>query len=336
MKTIWVLSDGRPGHYNQSLAAAKALETLFDESEVRYKEVEVKKAGKYLLRALLNRRWGREVLKALTPQKAVTLFYKGVDLSSSPDIVISAGKDTSMLNALLGLWYGATTLFIGHPKKLDNRLFTKVLTVLDLGFENQIVLDVAPTLPYSGDVEVFCREHGLDPKASYSVLLIGGDGSGYRYTEEEIDALIAFVNKTAEQTNWLVTTSRRTPLPFEEKMQRQMHAKMFVPYHQTPLKAVGAFLALADRVYVTEESASMVSEAVASGKPVVTLMPNETGGGKDYIAILQKFEKAGQIRRYQMKQLQKADIFTRFDMHVTTKEHRGLATRLKSIFQGRQ
>ena len=335
MKEIWVLSDGRPGHYNQSLAVAKALETLFDESDVRYKEVEVKKAGKYLLRALLNRRWGRELLKALTPQKAVTLFYKGVDLSSSPDIVISAGKDTSMLNAVLGLWYGATTLFIGHPKKLDNRLFTKVLTVLDLGFENQIVLDVAPTLPYSGDVEAFCREHGLDPKASYSVLLIGGDGSGYHYTEEEIDALIAFVNKTAEQTDWLVTTSRRTPLVFEEKMQRQMRAKMFVAYHQNPIKAVGAFLALADRVYVTEESASMVSEAVASGKPVVTLIPNESGGEKDYMAILQKFEKAGDIQRYQLKYLRKADLFGGFESHFTIRGRIDLAARLKSIFQGR-
>ncbi len=335
MKTIWVLSDGRPGHYNQSLAVAEAVKSLLPVSEAQYKEVKVSKVGKYLLRGLLNRSWGKKLLKTLVSPKAVNLFYKGVDLSSPPDVVISAGKDTSMLNALLGLCFGATTLYIGHPKKLDNRLFTKVLTVLDLGFDNQMLLDVAPTLPYSGNVEAFCREHGLDPEASNTALLIGGDGSGYRYTEKEIDALIAFVNATAGQTNWLVTTSRRTPQEFEEKMHEQMQAKMFVAYHQTPIKAVGPFLSLADCVYVTEESASMVSEAVAARRPVITLMPSETGEQQDYLAILQKFEKTGRITRCHMESLQEKDHNICLDRKSRGKEQMDLAMNLKQVFEGR-
>jgi len=302
MKTVWILSDGRPGHYNQSLAVAEAIKEI-EAVEVRYVEVKVKKFGKYLLRILLNSLLGRWILTHMFRPENISWFYEEIDLSEHPEIVISSGKDTSLLNALIGLWFGATTLFIGNPKKLDNKLFTKVLTVLDLGFNNQIVLDVAPTLPYTGNLENFCIKYGLDPNLSYHTLLIGGDGSGYHYTEEEIDHLIAFVNATAAQTNWLITTSRRTPEIFEEKMQDQMKSKMFIAYHKKPLKTVGVFLTLSQQVYVTEESASMVSEAVASGKAVVTLVPKQAEPENDYQKILEKFEEGKCIVRSKIEEL---------------------------------
>lgn len=289
MKNIWVLSDGKPGHYNQSLAVAEALQALTP-ATVHTISLRVGKIGKYLLRGLLNRKWGRWILKRFFSFNAAILFYD-VDLPEGiPDIIVSSGKDTSMLNALLGIWYGAKTLYIGHPKKLDNRLFTHVLTVLSLGFDNEIVLDVAPTLPYKGDFEEFCNKYKLDPNTRYWTLLIGGDGAGYRYTQQEIEALIAFVNATSEQIQWLVTTSRRTPEDFEVQMQKQMKTAVFVAYNQKPEKVIGGFLALSERVFVTEESASMVSEAVASGKPVVTLYPASYSSEEDYRKILRKFE----------------------------------------------
>lgn len=289
MKNIWVLSDGKPGHYNQSLAVAEALQTI-EPSVVHQISVKVGKVGKYLLRGLLNRKWGRWMLKHLFSPTAATLFYDVNLPEGKPDFIVSSGKDTSMLNAVLGIWYGAKMLYVGHPKKLDNRLFTHVLTVLSLGFDNEIVLDVAPTLPYKGDIEVFCRKYNIDPNARYWSLLIGGDGAGYHYTQQEIDALIEFVNATSEQVQWLVTTSRRTPNDFESQMQQQMKATVFVAYNQKPEKVIGGFLSISERVFVTEESASMVSEAVASGKPVVTLYPSSYSAEDDYGKILQKFE----------------------------------------------
>jgi polysaccharide pyruvyl transferase WcaK-like protein len=53
---------------------------------------------------------------------------------------------------------------------------------------------------------------------------------------------------------------------------------------------IGAFLALSETVFVTEESASMVSEAVASGKSVVTLMPDKKVLDKNYQNILNKYK----------------------------------------------
>jgi len=306
MKNIWVLSDGKPGHYNQSLAVAEAYQTI-ESAAVHLITVKVGKVGKYLLRGLLNQKWGRWILKHLFPPRAATLFYDVDFPEGVPDIIVSSGKDTSMLNALLGIRYNAKTLYIGHPKKLDNRLFTHVLTLLDLGFDNQIVLDVAPTLLYKGDIDVFCRKYDLNPNARYWSLLIGGDGAGYHYTQKEIDALIAFVNATSHQVQWLVTTSRRTPADFEVQMKQQMKATVFVAYNQEPKKVIGGFLTLSEQVFVTEESASMVSEAIAAGKPVVTLYPKALKPDSNYKKILEKFEQNKRMRRMPIEQLGQED-----------------------------
>ena len=288
MKKLFVISDGRAGHYNQSLAVADALGTI-DETEVRYIEVKVRKFGKYLLRMLLNTVWGRNFFKHFPSSVWVKLFYRGYEEKERPGIIVSAGKDTSLLNALLASMYGSMNFFIGHPKKLDHTLFTAVLTVLDLGFENQILLDVAPTRAYSGDIKAFMSKFHLAPEENYYALLIGGDGSGYRYDEEDIDRLIAFVNSSSDRIRWLVTTSRRTPEVFERKMEREMHTACFIAYHKDPQKVVAGFLALSKMIFVTQESASMVSEGVAAGKPVVTLVPKVADPENNYRKILENF-----------------------------------------------
>jgi mitochondrial fission protein ELM1 len=318
MKKLLIISDGRPGHFNQSLAVADAIKRIED-VEVHYVEVKVKKFGKYLLRTLLNTSLGQKLCKGAYFLKLISLFYEGYTWDQKPDIIISAGKDTSLLNALLASSYVSKNFFIGHPKKLDHHLFTAILTVLDLGYDNQIILDVAPTRSYSGDLKEFAEKYDLDPQSEYYTLLIGGNGSGYQFDEEDIEQLIAFVNATSDKVKWLVTTSRRTPVVFEEKMAKEMKAECFIAYHQDPQKVVAGFLELSKAVFVTEESASMVSEGVASRKPVVTLAPKIHVADKNYQKILEKFLIRKRIRRVEIARLEKFKIdletFDLLEMH---------------------
>ena len=293
MKKVLILSDGRPGHFNQSLAVAEAMKKL-DAVEVKY--IEVKEFGKYFLRTFLNMELGKKLCESSYLLKFIHLFYEGYTWDKEPDMIISAGKDTSLLNALLTLTYGCKNFFIGHPKKLDHHLFTAVFTVLDLGFDNQIVLDVAPTLSYSGDLNEFTHRYSLDHQSEYYTLLIGGDGSGYQFEYEDIEQLITFVNTTGDKVKWLVTTSRRTPEAYEEKMEKEMRAECFIAFNKNPQKVVAGFLELSSAVFVTEESASMVSEGVASRKPVVTLVPKIHDADKSYSDILDKFNKEGRMK----------------------------------------
>ncbi|WP_415407427.1 ELM1/GtrOC1 family putative glycosyltransferase [Sulfurovum sp. CS9] len=303
MKKVLILSDRRAGHFNQSLAVAEAIKSFGPVEEV-YVEVKVKKLGKYLLRILLNSRMGQKLFKSRPSLKMIQIFYEGYEWDGQPDIIISAGKDTSLLNAMLALMYGSTNFFIGHPKKLDHSLFSTVLTVLDLGFDNQIVLNVAPTRSYNGDLRVFATTYDLDPQYEYYTLLIGGDGSGYRFEEEDIEQLITFVNATADKVKWLITTSRRTPEAYEAKMEKEMQAECFIAFNKNPQKVVAGFLELSTTVFVTEESASMVSEGVAFRKPVVTLSPEHHDADKNYQKILQKFSTEKRIQRVEISKLE--------------------------------
>ena len=303
MKKVLILSDSRAGHFNQSLAVAEAIKS-FGAIEEIYVEVQVKKLGKYLLRILLNSRMGQKLFKGRPSLKFIKMFYEGYEWDGQPDIIISAGKDTSLLNAMLALMYGSTNFFIGHPKKLDHNLFSTVLTVLDLGFDSQVVLDVAPTRSYNGDVTVFATTYDLDPQYEYYTLLIGGDGSGYQYKKEDIEQLITFVNAISDKVKWLVTTSRRTLEEYEAKMEKEMQAECFIAFNKNPKKVVAGFLELSTAVFVTEESASMVSEGVAFRKPVVTLSPKYHNADKNYQKILQKFSTEKRIQRVEISRLE--------------------------------
>jgi len=307
MKKVLILSDNRAGHFNQSLAVAEAIKSLGTVEEV-YVEVKVKKLEKYLLRMLLNSKTGRKLFENRPSSKMIQKFYDGYEWDGKPDIIISSGKDTSLLNAMLALMYGSTNFFIGNPKKLDQHLFSGVISVLDLGFDNQIVLDVAPTRSYKGDLTAFAAIYDLDPHYEYYTLLIGGDGSGYRFEEEDIEQLIAFVNATADKVKWLVTTSRRTPEAYETKMEKEMRTECFIAFHKNPQKVVAGFLELSTAVFVTEESASMVSEGVASRKPVVTLAPEHHDADKNYQKILQKFSIEKRIQRVEISKLENFEI----------------------------
>ncbi len=307
MKKVLILSDSRAGHFNQSLAVAEAIKSFGPVEEV-YVEVKVKKLRKYILRILLNTSMGQKLFKGRPSLKMIQTFYEGYEWNGQPDIIISAGKDTSLLNAMLALMYGSTNFFIGNPKKLDHHLFSGVISVLDLGFDNQIVLDVAPTLSYKGDLTAFAAIYDLDPHYEYYTLLIGGDGSGYRFEEEDIEKLITFVNATADKVKWLITTSRRTPEAYEAKMEKEMQAECFIAFNKDPKKVVAGFLELSTAVFVTEESASMVSEGVAFRKPVVTLAPEHHDADESYQKILEKFSTEKRIQRVEISNLENFEI----------------------------
>ena len=307
MKKVLILSDRRAGHFNQSLAVAEAIKSLGPVEEI-YVEVKVKKLGKYFLRILLNSKMGRKLFQGRPSLKLIQRFYDGYGWDVKPDIIISSGKDTSLLNAMLALMYGGKNFFIGNPKKLDHSLFSGVISVLDLGFDNQIVLDVAPTLSYKGDLTAFAAIYDLDPHYEYYTLLIGGDGSGYQFKEEDIEQLTAFVNATADKVKWLVTTSRRTLEVYESKMEKEMQAECFIAFHKNPQKVVAGFLELSSAVFVTEESASMISEGVASRKPVVALAPEHHDADKSYQKILQKFSTEKRIQRVGISKLENFEI----------------------------
>ncbi len=105
----------------------------------------------------------------------------------------------------------------------------------------------------------------------YTTVLVGGPAHRIRFGLAEIAALAARVSALIGATGGsaLVTTSRRTPEGGAEALRQGLAVPHIV--HDANAAAdnpLPAFLGVADRVVVTADSLSMLSEAAATGRPV--------------------------------------------------------------------
>ncbi|MEO1954504.1 MAG: ELM1/GtrOC1 family putative glycosyltransferase, partial [Campylobacterales bacterium] len=77
---------------------------------------------------------------------------------------------------------------------------------------------------------------------------------------------------------------------------------------QEPKKVVGAFLKLCDMAFVTQESASMLNEAISFQKPVVSLYPKDKKEEENYIKILDNLDRRKNIYRCAIEKLNELDL----------------------------
>jgi mitochondrial fission protein ELM1 len=297
-----IIKDDKPGHYNQTEGILLSLQEIYPNTTVEYIDIEIgSKASRKLLRVLLNR--FPAFFEKDASLKYIKYFYKTFNLpKNKPDLIISTGGNTANLNAWLAKVYHAKNILNGKLRGLREELFTKITTVIDLGYKNQIVIDLAPNTITSETLKTasknFLKAHNLNGK--FYSLLVGGDGAGYRYDDAFYEALIQFVIKVSknDKIKWLITTSRRTPLKIEKKLQERLeeHCAYFVAYNQKPEKVLLPFLGSGSALFVTEESSSMISESIAARKPVYTLYRDKTQD-RNYHTLLSKFEEEKKITR---------------------------------------
>lgn len=301
---VLVIKDDKPGHYNQTEGLILYLRDIYKDLEIEYIHIKIKsKLTRKFLRFLLNTFPDFFTENSL---KYLSFFYKEYSIPKNlPDLIISTGGNTSNLNAWLSKVFKCENILNGALRGLKEELFNHVTTVIDLGYKNQIILDVAPnTITKEKLLEMskeFLKLHNLDPKEKYYTLLIGGDGAGYKYDNKFYNSLINFVKKTSKEKRikWLITTSRRTPLEIEKKLEQELkdYYSYFVSYNKKEEKILLPFLGLGKVVFVTEESSSMISEAVSTLKPVYTIGQKESSPDENYRTILNKFKNNNLITR---------------------------------------
>lgn len=302
---ILCIRDDKPGHYNQSEGLLLSLAILFPDVQVEYCDVEIRsKLSRKFLRFLLNHL--SAFFKTKSSMKYMGYFYKKYSLPSfAPDIIVSTGGNTSNINAWFAYMFHAKNILNGALRGLNEEHFTVITTVLDLGYKNQCILDVAPNTITEKKLEYessqFLTKQHLPTDTRYFTLLIGGDGAGYTYNDDFYHKLVAMVINMSDTLDikWLISTSRRTPVEVENVLKEKLKhvCGYFVAYRKNPEKILLPFLGLCDAVFVTEESASMISEAISARKPVYTLQPSSFRKDKNYQALMKKFEHAEQIAR---------------------------------------
>lgn len=299
IRVLW-LRDSRPGHVNKvkgflaSLARAVPLEITICELDWRFPQ----------LRHLIGRLSG--TFLSLPPSLFLRDFHPGKKF----DLIISSGGLTQWPNALMAKRARAPNVYIGSPHHFPPDLFT-LIPMTDPPHPEPPFLKLA-LVPseVSPDAARECAgKHfpGMDGKGW--TLLLGGDGEGMKWTEEDFLRLARLFIEAAEQAGkaMFVATSRRTPKRVEKALIGLFENRPgFVTgawFHRSdgntlpPLALLGA----SDRIFVTADSVSMANEAVASGVPSVAVYPRKGEANKRHSAQFDILENEGKLARFRME-----------------------------------
>ncbi|MEW6132419.1 MAG: ELM1/GtrOC1 family putative glycosyltransferase [Pseudomonadota bacterium] len=249
MLSIWRFTDGKRGHDNQSLGLVEALCRL---APCRVQTFTVKRGWPQAFAWLLGR------------------FSAGRNLQK-PDLILGAGHATHWPMLAARRAHGGKIAVLMKPS-LPLSWFDRVIAPAH-DFPNHPHPNPPPP---RGREEIILTEGPLNrilPSAAKDegrgLMLIGGPSSEYGWSETALLKQIHLVALHRPETDWLLTTSRRTPRGFLANLGKLGLANVQAFAHD---EVAGDWLphqlARAKQVWVTPDSASMVYEALTSGAAV--------------------------------------------------------------------
>jgi mitochondrial fission protein ELM1 len=230
---ILVLSDGKPGHVNQSLGLAEAM--------ARLRPAEI-------------------ATLPLDPEKSTfgKIRQAMQHTATRPHIIIAAGHSTNLPLLLAARKYDAHGICMMKPGLPMSWFGTCIVPEHDF---------TKP--PAAGNIitskgalnRVIPAQGGRSGK----LLLIGGPSKNHGYDET---GLIQQIARIATEGGWELADSRRTPATFLPAFEKDIPGIMIHRHQETEPGWLARRLSSAEEVWVTEDSVSMVYEALTGGAKV--------------------------------------------------------------------
>lgn len=305
-RVVWIISEGSPGHVSQSegFVAALAQQVTLESHIIQTRQ----RLGGFM--RTLVRRWMGSNGKALAAR-----FLKnqlGCEIpATQPDLIVTSGGKAVFAARSLAITYGVPLVFLGERKPYSSNWFHTVFTPSPFECDsNDVAIEMIPTGITPEIVNAAANAWQDRPNGKLWAMIIGGKSASHDYTDEDWQLLAGEMNSLAETHDfrWLISTSRRTGGRAEEILRQSLAPHTIaraVWWAQKPEKLMAAILGSAEWVCVTQDSVTMVTEAVASARPVLVTMPDRitlkpTSFLHGYYARL---EKSSRIIRLPIQQL---------------------------------
>ncbi|MBP0047197.1 mitochondrial fission ELM1 family protein [Marinobacterium sp. AK62] len=274
--SVLVLDEGSPGHLAQSEGVVQLMRRQGLNLQVEQVRVNNCLPGilRGLLRALMSLPWFNNVGLYLTSRLERLP-------QCSPDLIISSGGKSAFASLALRRRYGARNVFVGVPEPFPDHWFDLIISPVKRPFGVPFLVSglipnpVTPKQVQAAGENYWQQEW---PGAPCWSILIGGNSKSHHYSEHDWQSLVNGINELGKRLGirWLITTSRRTPDEVEQLLADQVEPAVvaeMVLYNRKPKRVVQPFLAASERVLVTQDSLTMASEALCSGRPVTLLSP---------------------------------------------------------------
>lgn len=230
---IWRLLDGKPGHESQSLGLLRAFEALLHERPVHCFDIPVRHTPVSFFDWLLKR------------------YAPGRNLPR-PDYLIAAGHATHVSLLCARRAYGGQSLLLMKPS-LPARCFDWVIAPAHDDARGANVIVTKGVLN--------AMRPGVKRDGS-AIMLIGGESKHFVWSNSHVLAQVDAINTA--YPNALITDSRRTPLALRELLASRF-GERYLPWETCPPGWLATQLAETAVAWVSEDSVSMIYEALSAG-----------------------------------------------------------------------
>ena len=236
IKIIWRLVDAKAGHDKQSLAL---VENLKSQANCKIFNINIQNLANPFL-AIIFKKYNldKELIK--------------------PDIAIGAGHKTHLYLLALKRCFGTKIVVILKPS-LPLKFFD--LCVIpkhdDVKSKNNIITIQTALVNFNSDMK---------KKENVALFLIGGPSKHYYWNTKLVLDQIKYVSRQFEFKRLILTTSRRTPFDFISEFNK-LKIKNVKLYEHAKIKNdwLEKNIIKVKKIWVTNDSYSMIIEAIASG-----------------------------------------------------------------------
>lgn len=269
-KNALILSDKKPGHFYQSIGLALQLK--------KYNIINNYK----ILNVPINNRILKSISSIITPNYIIKdLKIKDIDNYS---IIIDTGSTTQ--------WYSIAIKKV-YPHLKNIHILKPVLPFFfdvvlipyhdNITFKNSILFNIAFNTctpenikKHALELEQYISKSNIKPDSSLGIL-IGGNSKNYKMISEEIENTLKYIIKN--NIPILITTSRRTPKNILNKIKplinNYKHALLKIFPDEKSYNPIPGMFYFCSKILVTEDSFSMISEAITSKKMVGIILSNK-------------------------------------------------------------
>ena len=270
---IWQVSDNKRGHENQSSGLICALSRQIP-LEVVQINVATDKAS-----------WWQ----ALRGQ------FPSAPGLQQPDLIIGAGSQThSTLLAASRATKAPSVLIMSPPKGLTSLFDLCIAPEHDLRSGSNVITT-------KGAMNMI--EPGSHKNQQSGLFLIGGPSEHHGWDESMLIKQIAQILDANPSIQWTLTSSRRTPPSTTAQLEKLSKEQLkVIPVEATDKDWLPRELSMTAHVWVTEDSVSMVYEALSSGAKVGLLPTPRKSTRSRVVCGLESLKQDGYLVNYNENQ----------------------------------